>query len=78
MEQSLSLRGSEGPDLNGGGTAAESGEAQPVRGRCFSDAFQKQQQKLKKEVEAEATTVGSSGGGRDENAKEKIRTGAQK
>lgn len=61
-----------GPELSGGGRAAESREAQPVGGRCSSEAFQKQQQQhLKKEVEAEVTTVGSSGGGRDENAKEK-------
>lgn len=31
--------------LNGGDMAAESGEAQPLGGRCSSDAFQKQQQK---------------------------------
>lgn len=33
--------------------------------------------KLKKEVEAEVTTVASSGGGRGEDTKRRIRTGAQ-
>lgn len=37
----------------------------------------KNNSKLKKEVEAEVTTVGSSAGGRGENIKRRIRTGAQ-
>lgn len=70
------VRRTKGPELNGGGTAAGSGEAQPVGGRCSSVAFQITT--TTKEVEAEVTTVGSSGGGRGENDKGKIRTGAQK
>lgn len=37
----------------------------------------KNNSKLKKEVEAEVTTVGSSAGGRGESIKRRIRTGAQ-